>query len=191
MFADAISNPSINRVSYPASDYGSQITTRDSAENAVPLYTLGGVADGSTVSVNKLVGVASVAFNGSAVTRQRTSEVVKTANTSTTSDVAVWTPVTGKRYRLLKYQIIVSANASLAVAGNLVVTLKDGATANGVSYTVPLLTSVGAGSPLLSTGQIDLGVGLLSGQTNRSLNVALSAALATGFVQVLAFGNEE
>jgi len=122
---------------------------------------------------------------------QRTPNVFKTAVATALGDTAVWTPAAGKKFRLMRFLIQVTANAALAAGGLLEILLRDATTATGLahSYFVP----GAAGTVFGEQGGtwIDLGNGFLSAAANNVLNVNLSVALTAGEVRVVACGTEE
>jgi len=133
-------------------------------------------------------------FNGTRWEHTRGPNVVKTATATGAGDTALWTPATGKRFRLMRFQIQVPANAAAATAAAIDVLLRDGTTATGLGLTVfvpataDVATLYHAGTV---TGWIDLGNGVISGAVDRVLNINLSAALTAGKVRVVACGTEE
>lgn len=126
----------------------------------------------------------------------RAPDVLKSsAPISNSGNTAVWTPAAGKRFRLLRYCIEVTIDASRAAGGLiLAMILQDSATDMGLSHSayIPaasLTTTPGVG---YSTGWVDLGgIGILSGATDNVLNLNMSFALTNGKVRVRAAGNEE
>lgn len=132
-------------------------------------------------------------YNGTSFDRTRTPNTFKTVTATATGDTAVWTPTSGKKVRLMRYQIQISGNAAQAVAGDFDIVLRDATTAIGVGLTV-YVPGAGAGakpSDGLASGWVDLGNGFLSAAANNVLNVNLSAALTAGKVRVVACGTEE
>jgi len=118
--------------------------------------------------------------------------VVKTVATATLGNTDVWTPATGKKFRLRGYSIDVTGNAIQAIAGGTITVqlLDSAAEIAAVSLFVPLLALVASGT-LFSSGFVSLGDGYLSAVANNVLKVALSVALTGGTVRVNAFGSEE
>lgn len=93
------------------------------------------------------------------------------AAVSTTAEATVWTPLSGKKFRLTGLIVASSATVNL--------TLKDN-TAGTTLMVLPML----AGSPI----QLDLGSGILSAAANNVLT-ATSSAAAT--LSGTLFGKEE
>jgi hypothetical protein len=120
--------------------------------------------------------------------------VFKTASATASGDTAVWTPTSGKRFRLLRLMVIVTDNASLASGAVLTIELRDAAAAVGLTFDVfvPTTAVTTVAGNAFSSGWVDLGgVGVLSTAINQVLNVNLSAALVTGNVRVVVAGTEE
>lgn len=132
-------------------------------------------------------------FNGSTWDKVRTASTFKTAKATASGDTAVWTPAAGKRFVLLGYEIMVTANAAQAVAGVLDVVLRDAAAPIGQGLSVFVPGAAGAAfAANASTGWVSLlGLGYQSAAINQALNVNLSAALTAGTVRVNAVGTEE
>jgi hypothetical protein len=160
-------------------------------------FPQGGGSSGAALEVFTTIfggafsGTANAALQG--WSRPRTSTVFKQVSTAATGNTAIWTPGSGNKFRLLKFKIQVTANASLAAAGILTVTLEDAAVALALAHEWWLPAAAGASQSLAyDSGWFDLGkFGILSAAANNALNVNLSAALATGAVNVLVCGTEE
>jgi hypothetical protein len=123
---------------------------------------------------------------------QRTPNIAKTVAATATGSTALWTPTAGKKFRLMRFKIIVTANASLAAGGVFTIDLLDAAASLNLTHSIFVPTT--AGSTIVGTYDsdwIDLGNGLLSALANNVLNVNLSAALVTGAVRVIVCGTEE
>lgn len=118
--------------------------------------------------------------------------VFRAAAATASGSTALWAPAAGKRFRLMRYRIDITDDATLAAGGRLTVSLLDGAasTAQNLIAFVPAAALDTAGL-LATTGWIDLGNGVLSAAANNVLNINLSAALTAGIVNVIACGTEE
>jgi hypothetical protein len=126
----------------------------------------------------------------------RAADVFKSsAPVSVSGNSTVWTPSTGKRFRLLRYCIEVTAEASkVTTAGILAIALQDSTTDMGLTHSVYLPSTSVATTPGLcySTGWVDLGgIGFLSAAADNVLNVNLAFPLNSGKVRVRAAGTEE
>lgn len=121
----------------------------------------------------------------------RTPNKFKTVQATASGDTALWTPTAGKKFRLMRYMIEVTGNATLAAGAVLTVVLRDATTALpfAVDVFVPT-TAFSAGVDFVSPW-FDLDNGVLSAAANNVLNVNLSAALTAGNVRVLCCGTEE
>ena len=122
----------------------------------------------------------------------RTPSIYKTLLAAATSN-AIWTPAAGKKFRLMGFSIVLSADATLAVAGETVLSLVDNATNINIAFafwvpSVALTTSLGTTNPV----NFNLpGNGYLSLAANNVLNANLTVALATGKFSINAMGTEE
>lgn len=130
-------------------------------------------------------------WNGAAYDRMRVANVFKTATVTATGSTAVWTPATGKKFRLMGYSMAITGNAIQATAGNLEAVLLDAAAAVGIgsSIFVPAVSLNVLG--LVSLNPIALGNGYLSAAANNALNVNLSTALTGGEIRINVWGTEE
>ena len=123
--------------------------------------------------------------------------VFKTVQANALGDTALWTPASGKKFRLMRLYVMVPTNCTIAARGVLTILLRDGTTALAVAMdvwlgqTAPVETASNIPPQALDSGWIDLGVGILSAAPNNVLNVNLSAALASGNVRVMVAGTEE
>ena len=106
-----------------------------------------------------------------------------TANGNTTLN----TPPTGYAFRLMGWEITVTASATLSSAGNLVVTFVDGSSGDIWATTLSLGTP-GSGIGVVPVSRIELNGGYISQAENNALIVNLSQALTAGALNVTAFG---
>lgn len=123
----------------------------------------------------------------------RTPDTFKTASATASGNTALWTPAGGKKFRLMRYMLTVTDNATQTTPGTLTISLFDAAagdTGQAHSVFVPSVALVNTGS-LYSSGWIDLGNGRLSSAADAVLNINLSAALTAGAVRVICCGTEE
>jgi hypothetical protein len=136
-------------------------------------------------------GTPNVALQG--FSRPRTPSVFKRVSTVAAGNTAIWTPGAGNKFRLLKYQIEVTANAALAVAGVLTISLFDGAAGDiAQDHQVFVPGAAGAAFGIDDFIDTDLGqFGILSSAANNVMNVNLSVALTAGTVNVIVMGTEE
>jgi len=121
---------------------------------------------------------------------QPTSFVTVSATAS--GNTAVWTPVAGKKFRLIGYSIQATANVATAGGAAIDVVFRDGSTNMGMgfSFFAPSAagTTFGGGN---GTGWITLRNGYVSKVADNVLNVNLSAALTAGNIRVNVIGIEE
>jgi hypothetical protein len=122
--------------------------------------------------------------------------VFKTAQASALGNTALWTPASGKKFRLMRFMIQIPANVSIAARGVLTIGLQDNTTDLKLTFdtyigqTAPVETA-SSEQPNFNTSWIDLGNGILSAAANNVLNINLSAVLAAGNVRVTCCGTEE
>lgn len=118
--------------------------------------------------------------------------VFKTALVTATGDTAIWTPTTGKKFRLMGYSIEFSSNISIALGALINATLKDGSTAMGMGMSLwAPLASVATGSGYIGTPWRDMKNGYLSSAVNNILYLNMSGALSGGTARVNLMGREE
>ena len=131
-------------------------------------------------------------------TSDRRANVFRTFATSTLGITPFWTPAAGKRFLLLGYQLMVTADlANAAGSAGVAVFLADelltlGSKINAV-IAIPVIAP-GLGVGFISSPWVDLSSGLLSvAAGNRlGLNVARfpAAPLATGVIHINTAGIE-
>lgn len=166
------------------------------ATPANPTTYLDGIVNPNIFFINTagaiLTGTLGAAWNGAATALLRNPHVFKTVQAAAAGNTALWTPAAGTKFRLMRYMVAVTGDASFAVAGVLTVTLNDagGAIGQGHDIYIPVAAGIVPGTDYISPW-IDLGNGILSAAVNNVLNVNLSAALATGNVRVICCGTEE
>jgi hypothetical protein len=147
---------------------------------------------GDYAGVGRPLAVLRLGWNGASSDRLRTPNVFKTATATAAGSLAVWTPAAGKKFRLMAYEIEVTANASLAAGGINTFTWLDAAAAIGLTHSdFEPTTAVTTGEVGYSTGWITLGNGYLSSAANNVLNLSILTALVTGALRVNAIGTEE
>lgn len=131
-------------------------------------------------------------FNGTSWDRHRLPKIFKSITTQASGDTAVWTPTSGKRWQLLKFQLFATADAAQSSGGVITVTLRDVTTSTGLAIPVYVPTTGGTALGGWSSGWIDVGpYGVRAAAINTNLNVNLSAALTAGAIGVIACGTEE
>lgn len=154
-------------------------------------FISGGVASGTIAPVANFYALT----NGAGVNAwqgARTPAIFKTASATASGNTAVWTPTTGKKFRLMRFQIEVTDNATLASAGVITIKFQDSDTNFGFAFDVHIpATALSNAIGGYKTGWIDLGNGYLSALANNVLNVNVSIALVTGNVRVNVCGTEE
>ncbi len=152
----------------------------------------GDSGDAAVWAGSKIAAVGDYVFTGTTWDRKRGASGSRTVSASASGSTALFTPTTGKKFRILSYVIEVTSNASLAAGAVLVIKLLDSAADINHAHSVFVpTTAVTTGGPSLLALSVDLGQGILSGLANNVLNVNLSAALATGACRITAMVCEE
>ena len=164
------------------------VADADAVSNANMVSGIGG---STSAPVNAAFQIFNHLFNGASWDRQRTPAIFKTVQATATGSTALWTPTAGKKFRLMKYCIMVTGNATLAAGAVLTVSLLDAAGQIGQQIDTFIPTATFSVAEDYISPWIDLGNGILSGAANNVLNVNLSAALTAGNVRVIACGTEE
>lgn len=90
----------------------------------------------------------------------------------------------GSAYFLTRLSARLSANATLATAGNLTVTISDGANFNAVLHPYVPATVAGAGDAQI----MDEDLQYIAHAQNAALTVTMSAALTAGYLDLVAYG---
>ena len=130
-------------------------------------------------------------YNGTFWDMKRHPNVFKTITATASGDTAVWTPTSGKKFRAMRYMILLTNEAALASAGALDVTLKDASTTLGLGHSFYVPSAGGTLVGRVCTPWIDIGNGILSALANNVLNINLSAALTAGKIRINICGTEE
>lgn len=177
----------------PASPATVPVHVQDASLSVAPVST--GLPSGDALSTfSGFAGPQLLYVAGASAVwdRARTPNVFKSAVATASGNTALWTPTSGRKFRLLRYRISVTVDAAQTAGGVITVGLQDATTDIGLSESVfvptTAATTFGAG---WSTGWINLGNGRVSSAANAVLNINLSAALTSGTVRVVACGTEE
>ncbi len=129
-------------------------------------------------------------WNGSSWIAKKTANVFKTV-TFTTTGGTVWTPATGKKFRLLGFSLGLAGNTIQAVAGVNTVTFTDGGVAMPIA--VPLYIPAASlnvlGVAYTRSGALDDGI--VSAAANNVLAISYPNALTAGALTVFVYGIEE
>jgi hypothetical protein len=166
------------------------------SNNLYPVSIIDNPILGEVISQLNLLSTFSVAgavINPTTVASLRTPAVFKTINTAANGNTAIWTPAAGTKFRLMRYQVIVTGNAATAGGAVVTVSLNDAGGDIGQAHDlfIPNAAPAAPFGTLYVSPWIDLGNGVLSAAANNVLNVNLSAALTAGKVRVIACGTEE
>jgi len=152
------------------------------------LLSGGSDVDGDTPTATQVLFVKSMnaGFNGSTWDRIRVANVFKNVVATAAGNTAVWTPTSGKKFRLMGYTISVSG--IMAATGVQALQFRDGATTVIDRRAATVTATTPTGDSQLAA---DFGQGQLSALANNVLNVNLGTAMTGGGVYVNAWGTEE
>jgi hypothetical protein len=138
--------------------------------------------------------VLKATTDGTTVTNLRTPSTFKTVTATASGNTALWTPTSGKKFRLMGLLVELTADATLAAAATFHITLQDTAAAMNLGWSARVGTTGATTTTtanIIEAGWSDFGNGFLSAAANNVLNLNLSAALTAGVVRATAFGTEE
>jgi hypothetical protein len=158
----------------------------NSAGFAVAVVT---AADALANQVVLGAGAFGFAYNGATWDRLRTPNVFKRGGLNGAGNV--WTPASGKKFRLMRAYLYIGGGATMAAAAFNAITLTDGGTTiplAGFDVYVPNAVPASPSPPIQIA--LDFGNGYLSTAANNILAVVMSA-LATGFLDIGVWGTEE
>lgn len=130
-------------------------------------------------------------YNGATYDKPRTPTTFKTVQATASGNTALWTPTTGKKFRLMRFKVQITGNATLGGAAVLSVGLQDATTDIGVTHDVYVPAAALNTMTGYDSGWINLGNGKISAAANNVLNVNLSAAITAGNARVIVCGTEE
>lgn len=122
----------------------------------------------------------------------RTPSAFKTASVTTAAATTLWTPVAGKRFRIMGFVIQLTNNAAAALAAVNTLTLLDGGSATGFAFDfyVPAAAGTLAGDSAIVAVMLP-GNGYLSSAINNVLTATLSAGLTAGNYRINLIGCDE
>lgn len=163
---------------------------------SVDANTAVGIVD--PVSSPAILGIGSFVVSSAPGTALwnavRTPNKFLTASVTNFGNTAVWTPASGKKFRLMRYQLELTENATLAVAAVLTVKFQDATTDFGFQHDIFVAAAAGAVSgEAWRSGWIDIGNGYISALANNVLNLNISGAanLTAGSFRANVCGTEE
>jgi len=161
--------------------------------NAIGSYSGGDAVVDSTGDVLKTIGFQMGYFGGASSQwmRIRVPNKVVSGYGNNSGNNAIWTPATGRKFRLMRYKISIANNAAVSVAGVQVMQFYDGASTILLTENAYLPSAASNTNGAWSTGWVDLGNGVLSATANNVLNLNLSKTMIAGQVDVVAVGTEE
>lgn len=153
----------------------------------LPVDAVNLTQDGLTLTTGIATGSANLGFNGATWDRVRIANVFKSVAATAIGNTTVWTPQSGKRFRLLAWRLSVAG--TLAADGTQVIQLRDGG--------VTILSRSGANvAAALPSGDTQIGAdyggeGILGSAPNSTLVINLGTAMASGAVYIDVWGTEE
>jgi hypothetical protein len=121
----------------------------------------------------------------------RTPTTFHTVQATASGNTAVWTPTTGKKFRLMRLMVQITGNATITSGAVLTVSFQDSTTATNIAIDSYIPASALTAADDFVSPWIDLGNGYLSAAANNVLNVNLSSALAAGNARIFVCGTEE
>lgn len=141
-----------------------------------------------------LAGAQYLYVGTNSYAKKRGATVSKSPSSLLTSagDNDVWQPASGKKWRLMKYRIVVMGNSTLSSAGIQTFTFKDeNANTSIVEKCYVPATALNNSGVLFDTGLVDLDNGIISATADNTLELVLGTAFNAGGAHVLAIGMEE
>jgi len=145
------------------------------------------IAD-STAAARSLSVFPVVMITGLATQGVRTPSSFAQASASASGSTPLVSPSAGIKFRLMRFKIQVTADATITGGAELTIKLLDGSTDIGVGHIVYVPASALNTIQDYDSGWIDLGNGYASTTAANVLNINLSSALATGKVNVIFAG---
>jgi hypothetical protein len=151
------------------------------------------IQDAQTVPTSRdSLEVAAIGFGiTDTVTQspQRFPNIFKTSHSTSLADNTVWTPTTGKKFRLMGGVITIAG--TLAAAGILLGALQDGIDGTEIfAFAAEQPSAVATGETVVIPFNFGP-LGFLSATANNVLNLDLGTAMATGEVTMNVWGTEE
>jgi len=130
-------------------------------------------------------------WDGGAWDRIRVANIFHTLTATATGPTVVWTPASGKKFRLMGF--IISVAGTMAATGVQSIQLIDGSGGTVIKNFIASLIQTPSASiaPVGAVFPGDLGQGQLSSTANNVLEVSLGTAMVTGNVSVNVWGTEE
>ncbi len=175
-------NPIANQINGPG---WIPVTLFDAGANPIQRIQADGQTPLGSISVTQQI------FNGATWDRLRTPNTFKSVAFTSVAATNIWTPAAGKKFRLMRYKIKITANALQAVAGVITVQFNDSASAMAITEDFFVPTVAGAVLAEDDTPWIDLSNGILSTVANNILTMTLNTALTGGNFKILVAGTEE
>lgn len=186
-----------NNVQYVASIAPLPVTFTSSAASIMVSSGAEGFEDGSSISTATLPIVTARfgTYSGPSspvLVVDRTPQLIKSGSANASGATTVWTPTSGTKFRLMKFALFITANATITAGATITVSLFDAST---TILSLPIFvpaTAVAILGDANLTGWLDLGsYGYLSTTADNLFRLNLSAALTTGSIAIICMGNEE
>jgi len=159
------------------------------------VITEGNNADGDALKAAGILAAQAYqyGFNGATFERLRCANVFKRGAVvgGGAASFNIWTPATGKKFRLMGFVIQLAGNCTQAAGGNFTMQLFDGATVMPFSLDSDVPAVAPANTMDNTVNLPNMGNGYLSAAANNILSCTMSAALVAGQASVMAFGTEE
>ena len=177
---------------FPTSPVPTALMSGSGIADAQTCYMPIGMNNASAIVTGWLGVGLGVSVGTNVMNMLRTPNTFKTAQATASGNTAVWTPTAGKKFRLMRYRVMVTENATLGAGAVLTISFQDAAVAVNIAHDLFVPTTAGTVfAGWYDSGWTDLGNGILSSTINNVLNVNLSAALTAGNVRVTCCGTEE
>lgn len=163
-------------------------------DTVTPMGAINNLNTTAAISV-AMYGGAGASSGNNSFQAYRIPQIFKTASVSagTSGNSTVWTPTSGKKFRLMRFDLS-GSNLSAAAATVVTLSFQDNTTGLAPTYDVLLPATVNTVSGTTAiTNWIDLGNGILSAAANNVLNLNVSSAPAgaAGTYRVNVCGTEE
>lgn len=133
------------------------------------------------------VGAFNFGWNGASFDRRRVANVFKTVQVSASGDTILWTPASGKKFRLMGMSYTnTMANGGAGIVA-VTILIKDGSSTI-LTFSVATSTAIAVAQPPL---MLSFGNGILSSTANNNLVANMSAAASAGILAINVWGTEE
>lgn len=121
----------------------------------------------------------------------RVPTIIKADGSNGSTNMNIWTPSAGKRFRLMRYLLYTTGNFSHSTAQYVNVEFMDGGGAGSTFLRHLLWAPAAPTNQPFSTGWIDLGQGYLSAAPGNPLYYLVNPSVPAGYVFFVLAGTEE